>query len=142
MKITTKGRYALRMLIDLAEHQNEGYVALKDIAKREGISKKYLEQIVPILNKEDILKTNRGFQGGYMLAQSPDRYTIGGILRLTEGSLSPADRSDDSYESRSEYAMLPIWQELDRVINSYLDSVTLQDILNSLQERYANDYVI
>ena len=142
MKITTKGRYALRMLIDLAEHQNEGYVALKDIAKREGISKKYLEQIVPILNKENILKTNRGFQGGYMLAQPPDSYTVGGILRLTEGSLSPADYSDDSYESRSEYAMLPIWQELDRVINSYLDSVTLQDILNSLQERYANDYVI
>lgn len=85
MKISTKGRYALRMLIDLAEHQNEGYIALKDIAQRQGISKKYLEQIVPMLNRSDILRTNRGFQGGYCLAKSPDQYTVGSILRLTEG---------------------------------------------------------
>lgn len=142
MKISTKGRYALRMLIDLAEHQNVGYVSLKDIAKRQNISKKYLEQIVPIFNRESILKTNRGFQGGYMLAQTPDKYTVGDILRLTEGSLSPVDCSDNNYESSGEYAMLPVWQELDRVINSYLDSVTLQDVLDSLRERYANDYVI
>ena len=77
MKISTKGRYALRMLLDLAEHQEEGYIALKDIAARQGISKKYLEQIVPIFNKYDILKTNRGYQGGYMLAQSPEKYTVG-----------------------------------------------------------------
>ena len=83
MKISTKGRYALRMLLDLAEHQEEGYIALKDIAARQGISKKYLEQIVPIFNKSDILKTNRGYQGGYMLAQSPEKYTVGQILRLT-----------------------------------------------------------
>ena len=89
MKISTKGRYALRMLVDLAEHRAEGYIALKDIAERQGISKKYLEQIVPVLNRSDILKTNRGYQGGYMLAQSPDKYTVGMILRLTEGSLAP-----------------------------------------------------
>ena len=89
MLISTKGRYALRMLVDLAEHQNDGYVALKDIAKRQGISKKYLEQIVPLLNKSDILRTNRGFNGGYRLAKSPDKYTVGDILRITEGSLSP-----------------------------------------------------
>lgn len=89
MKISTKGRYALRMLIDLAEHQNEGYIALKDIAQRQGISKKYLEQIVPMLNRSDILRTNRGFQGGYCLAKSPDQYTVGSILRLTEGGLAP-----------------------------------------------------
>ena len=74
MKISTKGRYALRMLLDLAEHQNEGYIALKDIAERQNISKKYLEQIVAIFNRSDILKTNRGYQGGYMLAKSPDKY--------------------------------------------------------------------
>lgn len=142
MKISTKGRYALRMLIDLAEHQNDGYVALKDIAKRQDISKKYLEQIVPIFNKENILKTNRGFQGGYMLAQTPDKYTVGEILRLTEGSLCPVDYSDNPDGSSGEKAMLSVWQELDRVINSYLDSVTLQDLLDSLRERYANDYVI
>lgn len=71
MKISTKGRYAIRMLLDLAEHSNGEYIALRDIAHRQGISKKYLEQIVPILNKSDILKTNRGYQGGYMLAKSP-----------------------------------------------------------------------
>ena len=89
MKISTKGRYALRMLLDLAEHRSEGYIALKDIAERQGISKKYLEQIVPILNRSDVLKTNRGYQGGYMLAKNPSQYTVGDILRLTEGSLAP-----------------------------------------------------
>lgn len=89
MKISTKGRYALRMLLDLAEHQNCGFVALKDIAQRQNISKKYLEQIIPVFNRSDILKTNRGFQGGYKLAKSPDQYTVGEILRLTEGSLAP-----------------------------------------------------
>ena len=89
MKISTKGRYVLRMLIDLAEHQGDGYIPLKEIAQRQGISKKYLEQIVPMLNKSDILRTNRGFQGGYRLAKSPEKYTVGDILRLTEGSLAP-----------------------------------------------------
>lgn len=90
MKISTKGRYALRMLLDLAQHQNDGYVALKDIARRQNVSKKYLEQIVPMLNKSDILLASRGFQGGYRLAQSPDKYTVGMILRITEGSLAPS----------------------------------------------------
>ena len=133
----------MRMLIDLAQHQNDGWVSLKDIAARQNVSKKYLEQIVPIFNKENILKTNRGFQGGYMLARTTDKYTVGEILRLTEGSLSPVDFSDtDVSESSGEYAMLPVWKELDRQINSYLDSVTLRDILDSMQERYGGDYVI
>lgn len=74
MKISTKGRYALRMLLDLAENQDEGYIALKDIAERQNISKKYLEQIVPMLNRAGLLKTNRGYQGGYMLAKNPGIY--------------------------------------------------------------------
>ena len=85
MKISTKGRYALRMMLDLAEHKNDGYVALKDIAARQNISKKYLEQIIPVLNRADILSANRGYQGGYKLAKAPDQYKIGDILRLTEG---------------------------------------------------------
>ncbi len=85
MKISTKGRYALRMLLDLAEHQSEGYIALKDIAARQDISKKYLEQIIPILNKSGFLLASRGFQGGYRLAKTPDKYTVGDILRATEG---------------------------------------------------------
>lgn len=87
MKISTKGRYALRMLVDLAEHKEEGFIALKDIAKRQGISKKYLEQIVSTLNNPGILVANRGYQGGYMLAKPPTEYTVGSILQITEGGL-------------------------------------------------------
>lgn len=144
MKISTKGRYSLRMLLDLAEHANDGFIALKDIAQRQGISKKYLEQIVPILNKTDILKTNRGFQGGYMLANTPDKYTVGMILRLTEGSLAPVACLDQSLiqcERSGECATLPIWQGLNKVISDYLDNITLQDILDQQRERCSKDCV-
>ena len=142
MKISTKGRYALRMMLDLAEHQNDGYVALKDIAQRQNVSKKYLEQIVPILNKSDILRTNRGFQSGYRLAKTPDKYTVGEILRATEGSLSPVaclDHEPIECERSGECPTLPVWQGLYKVINEYLDSVTLQDILNQQKERASNN---
>ena len=135
----------MRMMIDLAEHQNCGFVALKDIADRQNISKKYLEQIIPIFNKSDILKTTRGSQGGYKLSKTPDKYTVGEILRLTEGSLAPVDcLNQDPIEcDRSgECATLPVWQGLNRVINEYLDSITLQDILDQQRERYTNDYII
>ena len=145
MKIFTKGRYALRMLIDLAEHQNCGFVALKDIAERQNISKKYLEQIIPIFNKSDILRTTRGSQGVYKLSRSPDKYTVGEILRLTEGSLAPVDclrQEPNECERSAVCPTLPVWQGLTRVINEYLDSITLQDILDQQRERYTNDYVI
>lgn len=143
MKISTKGRYALRMLLDLAEHQGDGYIALKDIAQRQEISKKYLEQIVPILNRAEILKTNRGFQGGYRLAKSPDKMTAGDILRATEGNLAPVACLDgDEIDCpRSEHCpTLPLWQGLNKVINEYLDSVTLQDLID--MHIGADDYVI
>ena len=145
MKISTKGRYALRMLIDLAEHRNCGYISLKEIAERQNISKKYLEQIIPIFNKTDFLKTNRGSQGGYMLSKSPDKYTVAEILRMTEGSLCPvACLEDDPIECErsSECATLPIWKGLYKVINDYLENITLQDILDGQKEQYSNDYVI
>ena len=145
MKISTKGRYVLRMMLDLAEHQNDGYVALKDIAARQNISKKYLEQIVPILNKADILRTTRGFQGGYRLAKPPEKYTVGQILRLTEGSLAPvACLEHDPIECERSVgcATLPVWQGLYRVITEYLDGITLQDILDQQEEMYSNDYII
>ncbi|MDD6483110.1 MAG: Rrf2 family transcriptional regulator [Clostridiales bacterium] len=145
MKISTKGRYALRMLVDLAEHKNDGFVALKDIAQRQGISKKYLEQIVSILNKSDILKTNRGFQGGYMLAKPPQSYTVGEILRMTEGSLSPVaclDSDPIECERSGDCPTLAVWQGLYKVINEYLDSVTLSDILDMQNERRTDDYII
>ena len=143
MKISTKGRYALRMLLDLAEHQGDGYIALKDIAQRQEISKKYLDQIVPILNRAEILKTNRGFQGGYRLARSPDKMTAGDILRATEGNLAPVACLDgDEIDCpRSEHCpTLPLWQGLNKVINEYLDSVTLQDLID--MHIGADDYVI
>ena len=145
MKISTKGRYALRMLLDLAEHRDDGYIALKDIAERQNISKKYLEQIVPILNRSDILKTNRGYQGGYMLAQTPDKYTVGMILRLTEGTLSAvpcAEQDPVECERYADCATYPVWKGLYKVVTEYLDGITLQDIIDSKNERLSNNYVI
>ena len=145
MKISTKGRYALRMLIDLAQHQGEGYIALKDIAARQNISKKYLEQIVPILNKSDILNTNRGYQGGYRLAKTPENYTVGNILRLTEGSLAPVaclDYTPVGCEYSGECPTLPICKGLNKVNCDYLDGITLQDIIDMQKDKPENDYVI
>ena len=145
MKISTKGRYALRMLVDLAEHRDDGYIALKDIAERQNISKKYLEQIVLLFTKTDVLKTSRGYQGGYMLAKQPSECTVGEILRITEGSLAvvPCVEQDPIECRRSvECPVLDVWRGLYRVINEYLDSVTLQDILDQQRERAVNDYVI
>lgn len=145
LKISTKGRYALRMLIDLAMHQNDGYIALKDIAARQNISKKYLEQIMPILNKADVLLTNRGFQGGYRLARTPDQYTVGEILRITEGSLAPVaclDHTPNNCPMSEECITLPVWQELNEVITKYLDGITIQDIIDRQTESIGNDYVI
>lgn len=132
MKISTQGRYALRMLLDLAQHRDKGFVPLKDIAERQNVSKKYLEQIVPILNKSDMLQTNRGFQGGYRLAKEPDQYTVGEILRITEGNLAPVaclTHEPNQCERNADCITLPIWQGLYRTITEYLDGITLQDIL-------------
>ena len=120
------------MLLDLAQHTEQEYVPLKDIAERQNLSKKYLEQIVPVLNKSEMLQTNRGFQGGYRLAKTPDAYTVGEILRLTEGNLAPvACLADDPNQClrREECITLPVWEGLYRAIVEYLDSITLQDIL-------------
>ena len=94
MKISTKGRYALRMLVELARHQENGYMSLKEISERQNISKEYLEQIVPMLNKSGILRTNRGNKGGYMLATPASECTVGDVLRATEGSLAPVSCLD------------------------------------------------
>ena len=145
MKISTKGRYALRMLLDLAEHQEDGFIALKDIAERQHISKKYLEQIIPVFNKSEILLANRGYQGGYRLAKSPEHYTVGDILRLTEGSLAPVaclDYEPMQCERSGDCLTLPVWKGLYKAITDYLDSITLRDILDSSSAMIANDYVI
>lgn len=133
MKISTKGRYALRMMVDLALHGSEEFVALKDIAERQGISKKYLEQIVPLLNKSNLLKTNRGYQGGYMLSKPPSKYTVGEILRITEGNLCPVaclQYEPNDCPRADECMTLFIWQGLYKTITDYLDGITLQDIID------------
>ena len=145
MKISTKGRYALRMMLDLAEHQGDGCVALKGIAKRQNISKKYLEQIVPVLTSNDLLITNRGYQGGYRLARTPDKYTVGEILRLTEGGLAPVsclEHYPNLCDRAEQCITLPVWQGLEKVISEYLDSYTLQKIIDDYNARKADDYVI
>lgn len=145
MRISSKGRYALRLMIDLAEHTDDGYIPLKDIANRQNISKKYLEQILPLCNKPGILKTTRGNQGGYMLAKAPSEYKIGEILRLTEGSLAPVECLDNDpvgCERSTICPTLPVWKGLYKVINEYLDSVSLQDIIDQQKDRYSNDFSI
>ena len=145
MRISTKGRYALRMMIDLAEHRQDGYISLKDIAERQNISKKYLEQIIPIVNRTDFLQTTRGPQGGYRLTRDPSKYTVGDILRLTEGSLAPvacADRDPADCPRSDDCVTLPIWKGLSRVINEYVDGITLQDILDQKHRHDKYDYVI
>ncbi len=133
MKISTKGRYALRMLIDLASNHEDGYISLKDIAERQDISKKYLEQIVPMLNKSGILRTNRGNKGGYMLAKAPNELTVGDVLRATEGNLAPVsclEYEPNTCPRREDCATLYIWEGLYKAVNEYLDSITLQDIID------------
>ena len=133
MRISTRGRYALRMLIDLAEHRDDGFISLKEIAERQDISRKYLEQIIPLFRGTGILQTNRGAQGGYALSRLPEACTVGEILRLTEGSLDPVACIGDNpfhCERSADCPALPVWQGLSRVIQDYLDNITLQDILN------------
>lgn len=145
MKISTKGRYALQMLLDLALHQSEGFVALKDIANRQNISKKYLEQIVPLLNKSGLLRTNRGFQGGYMLSRPASKYSVGEILRLTEGSLAPVaclDAPVNECPRSSECMTLYVWEGLYTVISDYLDNISLQDIIDNFTSDNGGEYYI
>lgn len=145
MKISTKGRYAVRMMIDLAEHQGDGVVSLKDIAERQGISKKYLEQIVQILNRSDFLTTSRGYRGGYRLARSACEYTVKDILKLTEGGFEPTacmESGTVDCERCEICATLPMWKGLQQTIEAYLNGITLQDLLERQQALYENSYVI
>ena len=144
MKISTKGRYALRLMVDLAEHKDNGFIALKDVAKRQNISKKYLEQIVPVLNGAGLLATNRGNRGGYKLAKEPTEYTVGDILRITEGSIAPVSCLDSEVnpcERKNFCQTLYVWEGLYKVVNEYLDGITVQDIVDKI-ESVTVDYII
>ncbi|MBR4721134.1 MAG: Rrf2 family transcriptional regulator [Clostridia bacterium] len=132
MKISTKGRYAIRLLLELAQN-DRNCLSLKEIAESQNVSKKYLEQIVPLLTNSGFLKANRGYRGGYILGKNPKDCKIGEILRVTEGNLAPISCLENSPVGceRSDVCLtLPLWQGLYRVICDYLDSITLQDLLD------------
>ena len=142
MIVSTKGRYALRVMIDLAEHQSEKYVPLKEVATRQEISEKYLENILKVLVQNGFLEGLRGKGGGYRLCKSPDQFTTGQILRLMEGSLAPVaclEAGSSPCDRAGECRTLSLWAGLNDVINKYLDQYTLADLL---REDGDYDYVI
>ena len=133
MMISTKGRYALRVMIDLAEQRKMEYIPLKEIAARQNISQKYLESIMTILSKNKFIDALHGKGGGYRLNREPADYKVGDILRLTEGSLAPVsclERDAKPCEKRDECRTLPMWTKLHNMICEYLDSVTLASLMN------------
>ena len=132
MKISTKGRYALRAMVDLAKQENQGPISLKVIALRQDISVKYLESIVAVLQKAGFVTSTRGKCGGYALTKDPAAYTVGAILKLTEKTLAPVtclEEEDSACKRADQCSTLPLWQELDHLIDDYLESVTLADLL-------------
>ena len=144
MKISTKGRYALRMMLDLALNEENGYIPIKEIAKRQGISDKYLEQIISILNHAGFVRSVRGAGGGYKLTKKPSEYTVGMILRLTEGSMAPVSCLEDEVNTcdRAENCVtLGVWKKLYSAINDVVDNITLEDLVEDTKN-IAGDYVI
>jgi len=135
MMVSTKGRYALRVMVDLAEHNNGKFIPLKDIAQRQELSLKYLESIVSVLAKAHFVKGQHGKGGGYQLSRNPDEYSVGSILKLTEGTLAPVVcLGKNSYDcSRAgKCKTLPMWRELDQLIENYLAGITLGDLVNQI----------
>ena len=137
MKISTRGRYAFRMMIDLAQHYNEGFIALKDISARQNISKKYLEQIIPFFNRSNLLLANKGHMGGYQLAKHPSQITVREILESAEGGLAPVscmDHVPNRCENACHCIALPVYQGLYKVILDYLNGITLADVISQTND--------
>ena len=133
MKISTRGRYALKIMLDLALNYSDDYVSLRGIAERQNVSAKYLEQIIAMLANAKLIKSTRGKSGGYMLSRHPSEYTVGEILRATEGSLAPISCVEDSPNKCTQSGCCPtlfFWEGLNRTINEYIDSTTLEDVVN------------
>ncbi|MEE1026194.1 MAG: Rrf2 family transcriptional regulator [Acutalibacteraceae bacterium] len=132
MMISTRGRYALRVVIDLAENKDKNYIPLKDIAARQDISQKYLESIMTLLSKNNIVDGVHGKGGGYRLNREPNKYSIGEILRITEGSLAPVaclDCNAKTCQRADKCKTLPMWKKLGKTIEDYLDSVSIADLI-------------
>lgn len=132
MKISTKGRYALRMMLELAKNQGDKPVPVKEISVRQDISDKYLEQIIAVLNKAGYVKSVRGAQGGYMLLKTPKDYTVGMILRLTEGSLAPVEcleYEENICPRKDNCVTVKVWEKIDSAVKDVVDNITLEDLL-------------
>lgn len=145
VKITTKGRYALRMMIDFAMHNNDGFISLKDVSKRQDISMKYLEQIVSVLNKAGYLDSARGAHGGYKLNKPAEEYVVGDILRVVEGPMVPVSCVAGGTEKCGNCANCTthgFWKGLYEAMQNYVDGVTLQDLAEEQQTMGQNAYVI
>lgn len=143
MLVSTKGRYALRVMVDLAEHQTDGFIPLKVIAQRQEISEKYLESIIRLLVKAKLLIGVRGKGGGYRLAKAPEQFTVQRILRITEDSMAPVsclDPNSGVCPRSAECRTLPMWRGLDRLIKEYFENITLADLVHPPADGY--DYVI
>jgi Rrf2 family protein len=143
MMVSTKGRYALTVMVDLARKGENGYVSLSDIAESENLSMKYLESIIAILNKGGMLKSLRGKNGGYMLARDPKDYSINEILLLTEGTLAPVNcimQEGVQCEKAATCSTLPLWAGLDKVIENYLKGITLEDIITGNRKKMLGEY--
>ncbi|MBR1702238.1 MAG: Rrf2 family transcriptional regulator [Lachnospiraceae bacterium] len=146
MKISTKGRYAVRVMLDLALNNTGECIKVKDIAARQDISEKYLEQIIAALSRAGFVNSVRGAQGGYRLSKAPENYTVGMILRVTEGSLAPVaclDEGAEACERCDTCETLEVWRELARAIDNVVDNVTIADLVNRRKKRLeALDYSI
>lgn len=144
MTISTKGRYALRIMMDLGAHIGET-VKLKDIAARQEISEKYMEQIIAVLNKSGFVRSTRGAQGGYQLVKKPQEYTVGMILRLTEGSLAPVECLAENAlpcERNGRCATVEVYRRIYDAVNDVIDNITVQDLLEIEKEKVTDNYVI
>ncbi|MBQ2800194.1 MAG: Rrf2 family transcriptional regulator [Lachnospiraceae bacterium] len=133
MKISTKGRYALRMMLELAKNQENKPVPIKEVSAKQNISDKYLEQIIAVLNKAGYVKSVRGPQGGYKLMKSPKDYTVGMILRLTEGSLAPVEClefEENTCPRKDQCVTLKVWEKIDQAVKDVVDNITLEDLLH------------
>lgn len=134
MMVSTKGRYALRIMLDLSRHMDDGYISLAKISEREGISVKYLEAIVAMLNKAGMVESLRGKEGGYRLTKKPEEYTVASIIKLTEHSIAPVsclESETNSCERAYHCLTLPMWTKLEGIVDEYLESVTLKDLLEN-----------
>lgn len=132
MIVSTKGRYALRVMVDLAEHPTEGYIPLREIARRQEVSEKYLEIILKMLVREKLVVGLRGKGGGYRLNRPPEQYTVGEVLRCTEGSLAPVaclEDADNQCPRASGCRTLPMWEKLNTLVNGFFDGITLADLM-------------